>query len=175
MSRDGTLRRATFDDLDELTALWAHYIRESRRNPAYQHLPPRAIGARRSLFERHIGGPDSVVFVIDRPDGGLDGMLSCFIEANAPYFNPPRYGRIQTPFVRPEARSRGHLRRMLDAAYRWARELELTEVRLFVSALEEDPNRLAEELGFEAIGVIRRKRIAWDYPAGEPGEAIDGM
>ena len=172
MSRDGTLRRATLDDLDELTAMWAHYIRESRRNPAYHNLPPRAIVARRSLFERHIGEPDSLVFVIDRPDGGLDGMMSCYVEANAPYFNPPRYGRIQTPFVRPEARGRGHLRRMLDAAYRWARELELTEVRLFISAFEEFPNRLADELGFEPIGIIRRRKIAWDYPAAEPPESL---
>jgi len=43
--------------------------------------------------------------------------------------------------------------------------MELTEVRLFTSALEEEPNRLAEEFGFEAFAVIRRKPIAWDYPA----------
>lgn len=165
MSPDSTVRRATAEDLDEITAMWAHYIRISRKNPAYQNIPPGGIEARRSLFERHVRGPDSAVFVIDRPDGGLDGMLSCCVEENVPYFRPPRFGRLQTPYVRPEARGRGHLRRLLDAAYRWAREMELTEVRLFTSALEEDPNRLAEDFGFEAFAVIRRKPIAWDYPA----------
>lgn len=171
MKPDSAVRRATLDDLDEITAMWVHYIRISRKNPAYKSIPPAGIEARRSLFERHVRGPDSAVFVIDRPDGGLDGMLSCCVEANVPYFNPPRFGRLQTPYVRPEARGRGHLRRLLDAAYRWAREMELTEVRTFTSALDEDPNRLAEEFGFEAFAIIRRKPIAWDYPAGSSPES----
>ena len=148
MRRDSTVRRATPEDLDEITAMWVHYIRISRQNPAYRNIPPGGVEARRSLFERHVSGPDSAVFVIDRPDGGLDGMLSCCV-----------------PYVRPEARGRGYLRLLLDAAYRWARSMELTEVRLFTSALEENPNRLAEEFGFEAMAIIRRKPIAWDYPA----------
>jgi GNAT superfamily N-acetyltransferase len=171
MKPDSAVRRATLDDLDEITAMWVHYIRISRKNPAYRNIPPAGIEARRSLFERHVRGPDSAVFVIDRPDGGLEGMLSCCVEANVPYFNPPRFGRLQTPYVRPEARGRGHLRRLLDAAYRWAREMELTEVRTFTSALDEDPNRLAEEFGFEAFAIIRRKPIAWDYPAGSSPES----
>ena len=171
MKPDSAVRRATLDDLDEITAMWVHYIRISRKNPAYRNIPPAGIEARRSLFERHVRGTDSAVFVIDRPDGGLEGMLSCCVEANVPYFNPPRFGRLQTPYVRPEARGRGHLRRLLDAAYRWAREMELTEVRTFTSALDEDPNRLAEEFGFEAFAIIRRKPIAWDYPAGSSPES----
>jgi GNAT superfamily N-acetyltransferase len=165
MSHDSPVRKATQEDLDEITAMWVHYIRINRRNPAYRRIPPGGIESRRSLFESHIRGFDSAVFVIERPDGGLDGMLSCCVEQNVPYFNPPRFGRVQTPYVRPEARGRGHLRRLLDAAYRWAREMELTEVRLYTNAFEEGPNRLAEDLGFEAIAVIRRKPIAWDYPA----------
>ena len=165
MSRDSMVRRARPEDLDEITAMWVHYIRISRQNPAYRNIPPAGIDSRRSLFERHVRGPDSAVFVIDRPDGGLDGMLSCCVEENVSYFSPPRFGRLQTPYVRPEARGRGHLRRLLDAAYRWAREMELTEVRVFTSALEEEPNRLAEDFGFEAMAIIHRKPIAWDYPA----------
>ena len=43
MKREGTVRRATTDDLDEITAMWAHYIRGSRENPAYRNIPPDAI------------------------------------------------------------------------------------------------------------------------------------
>ncbi len=102
-------------------------------------------------------------------DGALEGMLSCFEEENAPYFYPPKYARIQTPFVRPEARGRGYIRRLLDEAYRWARERELTEVRLYVSPMATEANRLAERHGFEPIAVIRRRPIDWDRPrkAGE--------
>lgn len=172
MSRECAVRRATEADLDEITALWAHYIRLHRSNPAYRLLPPDALDRRRALFARHVAGPDSAVFVLDHQDGGLDGFLACFVEESPGYLSPPRYGRLQTPYVRPEARGRGHLRRLLDAAYRWARELELTEVRLFMNPGDEGANRLAEELGFEAIAVVRRRAIEWDYPPAGPGEAV---
>ncbi|MFO7586896.1 MAG: GNAT family N-acetyltransferase [Gemmatimonadota bacterium] len=172
MTRDCAVRRATEADLDEITALWAHYIRLHRTNPAYRQLPPGALERRRELFARHVAGPDSAVFVLDHPDGGLDGFLACFVEEGPRYLSPPRYGRLQTPYVRPEARGRGHLRRLLDAAYRWARELELTEVRLYMSPGDAGANRLAEELGFEAIAIVRRRAIEWDYPPAGPGEEL---
>jgi ribosomal protein S18 acetylase RimI-like enzyme len=162
------IRRATLDDLDEILALWVHYIRVHRVNPAYRNMPPDSLRKRRALFEKHVRDETSDVFVVVGVDGSLEGMLSCFEEDNASYFHPPKYARIQTPFVRPEARGRGHLKRLLDEAYRWARERELTEARLYVSAMAEGANRLAEEHGFEAIAVVRRRAIEWDYPS-DPG------
>lgn len=164
MTQRGRVRPATLDDVEQILALWVHYIRIHRRNPAYRNLPPDALERRREVFERHIEGTDSEVFVVEGADGMLEGMLSCFAEENAPYFHPPKYARIQTPYVRPEARRRGHLTRLLDAAYRWARAQELTEVRLFISSHAEEANRLAEEHGFEAIAVIRRRPVEWNYP-----------
>jgi len=164
MSSRSRVRRATPEDLDEILALWVHYIRVHRANPAYRNMPPDALRKRRAVFERHILDEASEVFVVTGADGSLEGMLSCFEEDNAPYFQPPKYARIQTPYVRPEARGHGHLRHLLDEAYRWARERELTEVRFYVSAMAEAANRLAEQHGFEAIAVIRRRPIEWNYP-----------
>ena len=170
MTRVNPVRRATLDDLDEILSLWVHYIRVHRVNPAYRNMPPDAVRTRRAVFESHIRGEDSDVFVVMGSDASLEGMLSCFEEKNAGYFHPPKYARIQTPFVRPEARGRGLLKRMLDEAYRWARERELTEARLYLSAQAEAANQLAEEHGFEAIAVIRRRPIEWDYPS-DPGRS----
>lgn len=167
MSDGVVVRTATEEDLDELVALWAHYIRIHRVNPGYQLRRPGGLGERRKVFAGHIEGAESRVFVIPRDDGGLDGMITCFVEKNTAYFMPPRYGRLQTPFVRPEARGRGYLNRLLAAAYCWARELELTEVRLFTSAYDPAPNDLAEELGFRAMEYVRRRTIEWDYPRGK--------
>jgi GNAT superfamily N-acetyltransferase len=169
MSAAGPARRASLDDVDEILSLWAHYIRIHRNNPAYRNLPPDTLAKRRDVFEERIRRADAEVFVVPGEDGTLEGMISCFEEANAPYFHPPKYARFQTPFVRPEARGRGHLRVLLDEAYRWARGRELTEARLYVSALAETANRIAEEHGFEAIAVIRRRVIEWDYPS-DPGQ-----
>jgi GNAT superfamily N-acetyltransferase len=170
MTAPARVRRASVADLEEVLALWSHFIRVHRDNPAFRQIPRDALARRREAFRTLIEGPDSAVYVVERPDGGLDAMLACCVEENSAYFHPPRYARIQVPFVRPDARGRGHLRRLLDAAYRWAREMELTEVRLYTSALDRTSNRLADDLGFEPILVVRRRPIAWDYPPTEGSE-----
>lgn len=167
MTADLKVREAILDDLDELVALWAHYIRVHRTNPAYRLCRDDGLEHRRQLFEQHVKGRDSCVFVVPGQSGGLDGMLSCFIEENTGYFDPPRYARLQTPFVRPEARGQGNVRRLLAAAYLWAREKGLTEIRLFTSACEPAPNIRAEEMGFEAFEIVRRRPIERNYPIGK--------
>lgn len=163
MTEDPTVRRATLEDLDEVLALWSHYLRLHRDNPAYR-LTRRGLEARRERFRAHIEGPESAVFVLARSDGGLDGMVSCFAEQNLPYFMPPRYARIQTPYVRPDARRKGNLKRLLTAALRWAREEEFTELRLYTSASNVVSNAIAEELGFDAVEIVRRKPVDWRSP-----------
>lgn len=164
MSPEPSVRRATLDDLPELVALWSHYIREHQSNPAYRRLPPHGLAERRKAFARRLEQEDAAVFVLAREDGGLDGMTICFVERNEPYFLPPRYARIQTPFVRREARRRGHLKRLLDAAFVWAREQEMTEIRLHVGADNLIANAIADELGFEAVEVVRRRAVDWRTP-----------
>ena len=88
-------------------------------------------------------------------------MITCRMEENQPYFLPPRFARIQTPFVRPDARRKGNLKRLLTAAHRWAREREFTELRLFIGADNVLANAIAEELGFDAVEVVRRKAVDW--------------
>lgn len=160
---DVELRRANLEDLDELVALWAHYIRAHRDNPAYR-MARKGLEHRRERFREHITGEESAVFVLARDDGGLDGMITCFAEENHPYFLPPHYARIQTPYVRPDARRRGNLKKLLAAAFRWAREAELTEVRLVTSAGDTVGNAIAEELDFRAVEVVRRKPVDWKRP-----------
>lgn len=164
MSAGITLRRATLDDLPELVALWSHYIREHQANPVYRRLPPRALDERRRIFARRLEDERSAVFVLAREDGGLDGMTVCFVEENEPYFLPKRYARLQTPFVRKDARRRGNLKRLLRAAFTWAREQELTELRLHVGADNVLANAIADELGFEAVEVVRRRALDWRAP-----------
>ena len=160
------VREATLDDLDELVALWAHYIRVNRKNPAYRLRRTDGLQQRRKLFKQHLKGRDSCVFIIPGADGGIDGMLTCFVQSNHDYFDPPRYGRLQAPFVRPEVRGRGYMRRLLAAAYVWARQHGLTEIRLVTSAYEAEANARSEELGFEAFEVVRRRPIERNYPPG---------
>lgn len=159
MTRETMIRLATADDLNELVALWAHYLRAHHRNSPYRHMATDGLARRRETFSGLIESPDAAIFVLARADGGLDGMIACMLERNAPYFLPPRYARIQTPYVRPDARRRGNLKRLLKAATRWARERGMTEMRLFLASENVIANALAEELGFDAIEVVRRRPV----------------
>lgn len=170
MSDEIDIRTATLDDLDEVAALWTHYIRNHRENPAYR-MSRKGLDKRKALFRQHIRGEDSCVFVAARDDGGLAGMVTCFTEENEPYVLPPRYARIQTPYVRPDARRKGNLKKLLAAAFRWARQAELTEVRLFTPATDVLANAIAEEIGFEAVEVVRRKPVDWQSPPEEQVES----
>ena len=170
MRDESVLREAVEDDLDEIVALWAHFLRDHRRNPGYR-IARTGFVSRRAAFANDIRDEQAAVFVLARPDGGLDGMITCRVEGNRPYFVPARYGRIQTPYVRPDARKRGNLKRLLTAAYRWARERELLEVRLLVGADNVMANAIAEELGFDAIRVVRRRAIDWSHPPASQGES----
>lgn len=163
MKDEPTLRRATLDDLDELVALWAHYMR-GHHNPAYRRLPPDALDERRQVFARRLEAGNAAIFVLARPEGGLDGMLTCFVEKNEPYFMPPHYARLQVPYVRRDVRRRGNLKRLLQAAFRWAREQEMTEMRLYTGADNALANAVAEEMGFEAMEIVRRRPIDWRTP-----------
>lgn len=156
---DHFVRLATEQDLDELVAMWAQYMRAHALNPAYRKLRPDALKARKEVFRRRIQEAASAIFVIQREDGGLDGMIVCFLEANEPYFDPPRYVRIQVPFVRRDARRQGNLKRLLQATFLWAKEWEMDEVRLYTGADNMVANAVADELGFEAVEVVRRRPL----------------
>ncbi len=157
MSHEAVIRLATDADVDELVAMWAQYMRAHSLNPAYRRLRGDALDKRRRVFEQRIAEATGAVFVIEDEDGGLDGMIVCFVEENEPYFEPVRYVRIQAPFVRREARRRGYLNRLLQKTFEWAAEWEIDEVRLYTGADNLVANAVADELGFEAIEVVRRR------------------
>lgn len=168
MSDESTIRLATEEDVDELVAMWAQYMRVHALNPAYRQLRTDALGRRRRDMIRRIEEATGAIFVLEAEDGGLDGMIVCFVEENEPYFEPTRYVRIQSPFVRREARRRGYLTRLLEATFAWATEWEIDEVRLFTGADNLVANAVADELGFEAVEVVRRRpldaepRVNWE-------------
>lgn len=156
MSDEALLRLATSADVDELVAMWAQYMRVHALNPAYRRLRPDALATRRRIFRQRIEEATSAVFVLVGGDGGLDGMIVCFVEENEPYLEPSRYVRIQAPFVRRESRRRGYLRRLLEATFEWASEWEVEELRLYTGADNLLANAVADDLGFEAVEVVRR-------------------
>jgi aminoglycoside 6'-N-acetyltransferase I len=61
------------------------------------------------------------VFVAERPDGGLCGLLEVSIRRSAPGCKTDRIGYLEGWYVDPDWRRRGVGRRLVDAAEAWAR------------------------------------------------------
>ena len=98
-----SIRRATLDDIEALTALFEAYR-------AFYEQVPDAAGARAFLSERMLAD-ESVVFVADTSDARLVGFTQLY-----PSFSSTVMRRIfvlNDLFVSPDARGTG-VRRMID-------------------------------------------------------------
>jgi GNAT superfamily N-acetyltransferase len=95
-----------------------------------------------------------VIFLAER-DGRVVGILRCVQVAGIPLVFPALHGYISSVFVVPEARRRGVLRLLFDAALAWCRSRGLTELRLH-NAVDNGPANAAwEALGFEKAEYLR--------------------
>ncbi len=164
MTNQTELRTATIEDVEELIGMWAQYMRVHADNPAYNRFREDALDTRRRVFIQRIEEATSAILVLVDADGGLDGMLVCTLEENDPFLLPRRFVRIEAPFIREEARRQGNLHRLLKGVFEWARDWEVSEIRLHTGADNLMANAVADELGFHAIEVIRR------YSLENPGE-----
>ena len=65
--------------------------------------------------------PRQPVFVAERPEGGLCGLLEAAIRPTAPGCVTPNVGYLEGWYVDPDRRGRGIGRRLVEAAEAWAR------------------------------------------------------
>jgi aminoglycoside 6'-N-acetyltransferase I len=68
------------------------------------------------------------VFVAEKPDGSLCGMIEVSIRSNAEGCRTDNVGYVEGWFVDPEWRRRGVGRRLVEAAEAWARTQGCTEM-----------------------------------------------
>ncbi len=65
--------------------------------------------------------PRQPVFVAERPEGGLCGLLEAAIRPTAPGCTTQNVGYLEGWYVDPDRRRRGIGRRLVEAAEAWAR------------------------------------------------------
>lgn len=160
-----TPRPATVDDVDEVVRLAGVMYR------ALGAVPPsvpveqwdRWTAAAAASVRGRLGR-DLVVFVCDRPGGGLVacGAGTVSVRLPSPWHPDARVGYVQWMSTDPDARRRGHARAVLRALVGWFGSQGIDTVELHASAAGA-PLYRSEGFWGGSTGVAMRRR-GWDPP-----------
>ena len=150
------VRAATPADLPTIVELRLALIREHASNRLYANLRNDAPERARRLFAQQLASGTEQMFVAEER-GRIVGVIRCVESVGSPLLEPSRYAYVSSAFVRPDARRRGTLRRLVEAAREWCLERGLTEMRLHSVAGDEASNSAWEALGF---GIVEHMRVA---------------
>jgi GNAT superfamily N-acetyltransferase len=95
-------------------------------------------------------GMTSVLFVaVAPPDGCWLGMTGCYLE------DDPSEAMVVSVWVDPAARGQGLAGQLVLAARDWARERGVRQLKLWVTATNERPQRVYRAAGFDYTGTKR--------------------
>ena len=149
-----TVRAATAADLPHVVELRLALIREHHDNPVYRRLRNDAPERARRLFATQLASTTERIFLAEE-DGRVVGIIRCVETVGSPLLEPSRYAYVSSAYVRPEARRRGTLRALVDAARSWCGERGLTELRLHSVANDPGSNAAWDALGFTVVEHMR--------------------
>jgi GNAT superfamily N-acetyltransferase len=162
------VRVASQADLQHVIELRLALIREHGDNPVYRRLRDDAPDRARRLFATQLASASERIFLAEE-DGHVIGIIRCVESAGSPLLDPPRYAYVSSAYVRPEARRRGTLRALVDAARSWCDERGLTELRLHSVAGDAGSNAAWDALGFTIVEHMRIGSVSAPEPARAPG------
>ncbi len=155
------VRPATTADLDVVVELRIALLREHGGNAIYSRLRPDAPERARSLFGSQLESPHETTFLACEGARAV-GILRCVHSGGSPLLYPAEYCYVSSVFVRPEARRRGVLRALMQAAEEWCDDRELDEIRLHSASDTPLSNAAWEGLGFEVVEHLRVRRARPD-------------
>jgi len=87
------------------------------------------------------------------------GLLIAGIHTDLPLFRHRQWVEVQAVYVADTHRRMGIARRLLDCAYTWAEELNLSRVQLYVTASNVRAQSVYEDEGFAVTQAIMRKKL----------------
>ena len=149
-----TVRRALAADLPVVLELRLALLHEHGSSPLYGRLRPDARRRAERLYAAQLAAEHEITLLAEL-DGGVVGVLRCMDAAGAPLLLPDRYGYISSVYVRPTARRRGVLHRLMEAAERWSADRGIAELRLHNAAENDVASAVWSSFGFQAVEVLR--------------------
>jgi ribosomal protein S18 acetylase RimI-like enzyme len=148
------VRPATLADLPTVIELRLALLGEHGDNVLYRRLRPDAALRARRVFAAQLESDGEVTYLAEYGRRAV-GILRCVDSLGSPLLYPSRYGYVTSVYVRPEARRRGVLKRLVRCAVEWAAARGLTELRLHNSVSNAVANAAWEALGFRPADYLR--------------------
>lgn len=152
------VRRASSDDLQEISSLWRGLARYHEPQSKYFKLAP---GARRkftSYVRRSMKRKDVSVFVAQK-NSKLVGYLIAKIKEEKPVFKLRKRGTITDLFVEKGYRRQGIGRKLVKKALAWFRNrnLQFVEISVYVKNIS---GKIAwKRMGFEDHMTLMRRKL----------------
>lgn len=99
------------------------------------------------------------VFVAERPEGGLCGLVEAAIHTSAPGCTTDRIGYLEAWYVDPDYREQGLGRRLAAAAEAWARSMGCREMASDTVASYPISPAAHAALGYQVVEIYFRKDL----------------
>ena len=99
------------------------------------------------------------VFVAERPEGGLCGLVEVTIHTEAPGCDSGRIGYLEAWYVDPDYRQQGVGRRLVDAAEAWARSVGCREMASDTHVSYPLSPAAHAALGYQVVDIYFRKDL----------------
>ena len=141
-------------------ALRLALLREHPNHPIYGRLRPDVSDRARELFATQLRSTMETIFLAERKDEDVIGVLRCVESIGSPLLDPARYAYVSSVYVRPDARRRGALRALIGTAERWARARGLDQMRLHNVAGSDAAEAAWSALGFAVVEQVRVRDVS---------------
>lgn len=152
------IEHATFDKLDEITALYRHLFQMmANLQPDYW----QAVEPQREFLAHMLNKESSAIFVALNEQKKVTGFILCQEQETPPYpcYIPHRFAYILDLIVDENTRGQGIGSALIDSVIKWAKQRKLDYVDLNVLAENNQAVKLYTKHGFVKNSLILRKKI----------------
>lgn len=158
MSKQLSIRRGAFTDLDRLEQLWAslhdhHATVLPQLGDRKPRTAPDSWAVRRAKYERWLASPDAFLLVATDGEAPI-GYAFVTIESEYACWQTGRVAELQTLSVLPEWRDAGVGSQLLEAVWAELGERGVSDLSITTVATNLDSHRFYERHGFEQSFVV---------------------
>ena len=154
------IRSATSDDVPKVLSMVAKIcaLHENWDTAKYGFLPHPEQRYEKWLTRLAISS-DRSVFLVAEDEGKLGGFLVATVEREMPIYRLQEYAFIHDIWVEPEYRQNGVARQMVMLCVERFQEMEVQQIRLDTTAVNEAARRLFASCGFRISTIEMLKEL----------------
>lgn len=159
MSDKATIRPATPDDAEGITALWQQMAEQHKLydTSVWCWSDDAPISWKRNLLE--VIDKDNIAVLVAELDGELVGFLRGCVSDNPDIFRIRQAGEIWDVFVREDMRGRGLGRALMEAGEQALRDMGAEDMKFHVALKNPGAIEFYKKMGYEPVMYRMYKRF----------------